>query len=283
MHPEKWRETIELSSLYFKNFKIKNIIGYPHAGNDIFHVEGLHDNNICKAYIKVERQKGADILNEVEIINKLPFEFKPHIIEFSDSNPRYIITKEILGERLSTILGSNDNLESLNYMKKYGAMLAKFHHLKISCNDVKHRSFFDIPKSNYFKKIDLVYVEDFLKNCPPKNKSKCFVHGDFHYANILWKDKEISAVLDYELSGYGIREFDIAWSILLRPSQKFLNTIMEIESFLEGYSQLQSYSKEAFIHYFVLIASRFYEMGDEDYKKSLQKLMECLIGSYKRI
>ena len=41
---------------------------------------------------------------------------------------------------------------------------------------------------------------------------------------ILWNNKKISAVLDWELSGIGNKEFDIAWAIINRPSQKFLKT-----------------------------------------------------------
>lgn len=35
----KWRETIDPFSLKFTNFKLKEILGYPFAGNDVFKQE----------------------------------------------------------------------------------------------------------------------------------------------------------------------------------------------------------------------------------------------------
>lgn len=39
------------------------LIGYPHAGNDVFHVKGIYQQEEIEAYIKVARQLGADIEN----------------------------------------------------------------------------------------------------------------------------------------------------------------------------------------------------------------------------
>ena len=64
-----------------------------------------------------------------------------------------------------------------------------------------------------------------------------FCHGDFHYANILWEEHHISGILDFALSGYGNKEFDIAWALFRRPGQKFLQTEVELQAFLNGYRQ----------------------------------------------
>lgn len=39
LHPDKWSETIDPFTLPFSNFYLVTILGYPHAGNDVFHVE----------------------------------------------------------------------------------------------------------------------------------------------------------------------------------------------------------------------------------------------------
>ena len=39
-------------------------------------------------------------------------------------------------------------------------------------------------------------------------------------------------------SGYGNRDFDIAWALFRRPGQKFMKTEAEQESFLCGYQQV---------------------------------------------
>lgn len=41
-HPEKWRDTIDLFSLPFRNFSLLDVIGYPHEGNDVFQVKGVY-------------------------------------------------------------------------------------------------------------------------------------------------------------------------------------------------------------------------------------------------
>lgn len=73
----------------------------------------------------------------------------------------------------------------------------------------------------------------------------CFCHGDFHYANILWAEHQISGILDFELAGYGNKEFDIAWSVFRRPGQKFLRTEAELQTFLNGYRQFGTCDAEA--------------------------------------
>jgi len=272
--PEKWRATIDPFTLSFSVFKLTSILGYSHAGNDIFYVDGIFDGIPCKAFIKVERQKGADILNEAKTIAEIPYCFVPQVLEYSDSSPKYIVTKEAEGERLSIILGGNENLESLKYMKTYGHTHAMFHGLEISCDKVKHRRFFDVPQHDYFSKHGLEQAEEYLLKSVPSGQAECFMHGDFHYANILWVDETISCVLDYELSGIGIKEFDTAWAIFPRPSQRFLKTKQERELFLGGYSELQSFSRCAFDYYFVLIACYFYSMGDVGYQSEVKKIIE---------
>ena len=39
-HPDKWRDTVDPFTLPYKKFEPLEILGYPHAGNDVFHVKG---------------------------------------------------------------------------------------------------------------------------------------------------------------------------------------------------------------------------------------------------
>lgn len=275
---EKWRETIDPYSLQYKHFKLTEILGYAHAGNDVFYANGIYEGECVKVFIKVEKQNGADIINEVNILKKLPFEYIPHLIEYGVGHNNYIITKEAKGERLSNIVKENTNFESMDYMKKYGEILAKFHTLKIEAEHVKDRKFFNLPTNDYMEKYKLNKLQDYLENHKSINVTNCFIHGDFHYANILWKGDSISCVLDYELSGYGIKEFDIAWAVFLRPGQKFLKTIKEIRCFLDGYLEIQEFDYESFKYYYILITSHFYSMGDEKYRKSVLDLADELMS-----
>lgn len=278
--PAKWRETIDPFTINFKHFKLIEVLGYPHAGNDVFHVRGEYQGESCSAYIKVERQTGANILNEVAVIGQLHFPFIPQVLEYSKTSPRYIITREMPGERLSTLLGANEGYKSLDYMETYGNTLALLHQAEVDCADVVPRRFSERPAHERVARFNLEFAEEFLINHPPTDQTKCFVHGDFHYANLLWLGGQISGVLDFELSGLGIREYDMAWAVLLREGQKFLKTTEERELFLKGYAKKHPFSRIAFDHYLVQIACHFFSFGDEDYQADLMKIIHDVILTY---
>ena len=269
--PDKWRETMDPFSLKFNNFQLKEVLGYPHAGNDVFYVSGLvSEGKETRAFLKVERQKTADIEREVSVLKQLDLPFSPTILDYSFDKPKYLLTKEAEGERLSYILRDNDNMESLRYMEVYGELLAKIHNVKIHSKPVKIRNF--SLSHEFYVHNELEYIEHYLLETKIKD-TKCFIHGDCHYANILWKNYNVSCLLDYELSGYGSREYDLAWALVLRPGQKFLKTEMERKTFLESYNRYHNFSREAFDYYMVLFGMFFYKISpgeqNEDYRDYL--------------
>lgn len=277
--PDKWRETMDPFSLRFNDFYLEKILGYPHAGNDVFYVRGLgKDGQDTTAFLKVERQKTADIEREISIIEKLDLPFLPTIIDYSFDTPKYVLTKEAKGERLSYILGDNENMESLKYMEAYGELLAQIHNVQMESEPTKPRDF-TLPREFYVNN-KLEYIEEYLMETKIQD-TKCFIHGDCHYANILWKDYKVSCLLDYELSGYGSREYDLAWALVLRPGQKFLKTEREREIFLKSYSRYHNYSKEAFNYYMVLFGTFFYRISpgkeNEEYRNALISMIKDII------
>jgi len=275
-HPDKWRETIDLSSISFNQIIIDEVLGYPHAGNDVFHVRIYYQGNKLNAFIKVERQYGADIPNEVNVISSLPLPCVPRILDYSLTEPRYIVTKEAAGKKLSAIVIDNPNIDVKKYLFKQGAMLSELHNLKPECDPVKDRKFFHIPTQEFCDKHNLSNVHLFLVSNQPSEHIKCFVHGDFHYANILWENAEISCILDYELAGLGIREFDMAWSVLLRPGQKYLLSMSEVDAFLQGYNN--SFSTSSFYYWYINIATHFYPLGDKEYQENIKRLIREAIN-----
>ena len=274
VQPEKWRETADPFTLPLESFRLKEVLGYPHAGNDVFYAAGEHEGRPCAAFIKVERQNGADLANEAAVLRRVPYPYMPRLLEYVPGPPACLVTEECEGDRLSVIVKNAGRSEALAYMEPYGAALARLHSLEVPWAEVKHRRFFDLPPEDYLAEHRLEDLAAFLDRHPPEGESRCFVHGDFHYANILWRNGRISAVLDYELSGYGVREFDLAWAVVLRPGQQFLKTAEELERFLEGYGL--AFSFPAFRYYYILAALRFYGMGDEAYRRDLRAVMERL-------
>lgn len=73
-YPDKWRDTIDPFNLPYKVFKPLEIIGYPHAGNDVFYVKGIVDNKEIFAFVKAARQNDANIANEVFILSQFNLE-----------------------------------------------------------------------------------------------------------------------------------------------------------------------------------------------------------------
>ena len=254
--PKKWKETIDPFLIQFNNFKLCKVLGYPHARNDVFYCIGKQNKKKVKCFIKHASKAESDVLHEVETINKLNFDFLPEIIDY-DNCGKFIVTKEIDGERLSYILQKHKKEQSIDYMFEYGKTLAQIHMTKKDFPKVKHRKFFDIPTIEYLKENEIDFIHNYFTTNKPNEINECFCHGDFHYANILWKKKKLVAVLDWELSGIGNKEFDIAWAIINRPSQKFLKTDEEVKKFIEGYQSLNSCNIDYVKYYIILIYSHF--------------------------
>ena len=270
--PKKWKETINPFDLQFKNFKLIKVLGYPHARNDVFYCIGYYKKKKIKCYIKYASKQESSILNEIQIIKALNFDFLPEILDFNE-NGTYILTKEIKGNRLSYILQRKKKEHSIDYMYEYGKTLAKIHLVKKDFPKVKHRKFFDIPSLEYLKENNIEFVFNFL-NKKPKLINECFCHGDFHYANVLWK--KIVGILDWELSGIGNKEFDIAWAIINRPSQNFLKTDEEVLKFIEGYQSITPCNKTLVNYYMILVYSHFISLDKEnlEYKNHVKEFLK---------
>ncbi|MBQ5769685.1 MAG: aminoglycoside phosphotransferase family protein, partial [Clostridia bacterium] len=231
-HPEKWRETIDPFTLNYHAFRPLEVLGYPHAGNDVFHVRGVYQNQEITAYIKSARQKGASIENEVALMRQIESPVVPRILDADFGEHPFSVTSDMPGLRLSVIAGANEDMVSLEYMEEYGEALGKIHSAKIQASPVKDRSYFHVPDDEMLHKHDLMHLKAFFSNAP-RETITVFCHGDFHYANVLWDNHHISAILDFELAGYGNRDFDIAWAIIRRPGQRFLKTKEEQNLFLQ--------------------------------------------------
>lgn len=94
-HPDKWRDNIDPFSLPYKAFKPTEILGYPHAGNDVFHAKGLFDGKEVKAYIKAARQMGSSIEKEVAILSQLRSPMTPTVIDYGFEGTPFSVTLEL--------------------------------------------------------------------------------------------------------------------------------------------------------------------------------------------
>lgn len=73
-----------------------------------------------------------------------------------------------------------------------------------------------------------------------------------------------SILLDFELAGYGNRDFDIAWALFRRPGQKFLKTEVEQKAFLRGYQRTAPCDQEAVKYYMAQCYVYFLQFSGDD-------------------
>lgn len=262
-HPQRWRETCDPFSLPYHDFQPREILGYPHAGNDVFHVRGTVNNRETTAYVKVARQAGAALHNEVHILHQLNAPFFPKVLDYDWEGGHFSVTEALPGLRVSNIVGENEDFSSLAYMEAYGEALALLHKLKLDAPPQADRKFYHRPQKNLLEKLDLLHLDGFFENSPAR-REPVFCHGDFHYANVLWQEQRISAILDFELAGYGDRNFDIAWALFLRPGQKFLKSEKEQRLFLEGYGKSGEVDPHAVMYYMAQCYVYFLDICRDD-------------------
>ena len=276
-HPEKWRETCDPFALPYRHFQPQKVLGYPHAGNDVFHMRGVWRERELTAYVKVTRKSPAGIKNEGTILPQVLSPLTPRVLDWGVGDPAFLVTEELPGQRLSVLTGENRSMESLAYLEIYGRTLSEIHGWHPEAGSVPDRKFLQPPSEETLKRLGLSDLNDFFR-VKPENEHIVFCHGDFHYANVLWQDYQISGILDFELSGYGNRDFDIAWALFVRPGQKFLKTQGEQVEFLRGYAQQGKYDPYAVRYYMAQCYVHFLDIcgADEVYSGYVRRWLREL-------
>lgn len=274
-HPAKWRETCNPLSLSYHDFEPLEILGYPHARNDVFHVLGRHHGVQQEAYVKVSRHPDSAIAYEAALLSQLDDPVFPRVLDIGDAPAAFSVTKALPGERLSVILGDNEGMPSLAYLAEYGAALARLHRLTPDAPSQAERRFYHRPPDDLLDRLALPHLRPFF-SAGPAPSAAVFCHGDFHYANVLWEAGHISAILDLELAGYGNRDFDVAWALFRRPGQRFLTTPEEEQRFLDGYATLGEYNPAAVRYYMAQCYVYFltFRSNDPEYNAYIRRWLE---------
>ena len=281
----KWRESkIDLSKLNLKTIREYKVISYPPAGNDVFDCIGtLNSGESIKFIFKSERGTIANFDNEIKVLKTIKNFPVPKVIETGKvDNFTYIVMNKMDGEKLSDLFEKNKNIDRAKYLFLYGQELAKIHKIKLNWSIAKQRDINDIPTSSVYKNLDNWENEiiRYLEETKPKIIMDTFIHGDFHYGNILWKNYKVSAILDWEYSGIGFKEQDIAWALILRPGQKFMDNVSDYKCFLSGYSSVNvfDYIKlkwcliNGLLHFYLMNRNK----NDNKYLLKLQDLINQL-------
>lgn len=282
---KKWRElSVDPYKIKYKNIKLINIISYLPAGNDVLECLCMYKHRKTNLILKYERSQMADFISELKTINYLNQtsyrNLIPKIIEYGKFEGKtYLVISKKDGRRLTEIF-RDVKVKRKKYIYKYGKSLAEIHSLKPDkFFKAKQRLINDIPKEEKYSKCkELLPFIEYLKKNKPIINYDCFIHGDYHYANILWKHGKISAILDFEYSGLGFKEQDIACAIILRTTQIFMDNKEDIKEFLTGYLSCGNYNKKYLKWCLVNGYCHFYLMNLEnnDYKEKVIKLVNSV-------
>ena len=89
--PKKWKETIDPFSIRFNNFKLQEVLGYPHARNDVFYCKGVVDAHETLCFVKYASKKDSNVAKEIATIKALDFDFLPEIVDHD--NKTFVVTK----------------------------------------------------------------------------------------------------------------------------------------------------------------------------------------------
>lgn len=282
MKYKKFRDLkIDITKVPFTKFSIKEILNYMPAGNDVIEIKTKNNQNYI---IKIERSKMADFLSEFKNINYVKeskYDKLPSIVEFYNKQGiKCLVEEKVKGKRLSEIINSKNKDK---YLYKMGYELAIIHNINCKCelSIAKQRVINQMPYDNLYCKFDGKTDKylNYLKKYDYKKNMDTFIHGDYHYGNILWYNGKVASVLDWEYSGKGHKEQDIAWALCLRPQQKFLNSLEDIKIFLDGYKKLGEYDSKKLKWCLINGYLHFYLMNkDINYKQKIIKLMEIIIN-----
>lgn len=291
----KWREllvdpfALDLGS----HFRLEQVLGYPPGGNDVLLCRGRYKGQPVEFYLKLPRHKDANFANEAAALihlTKTPIP-APRVLAFgqyAETETEFLAITAMPGQRMSGKLAEDHWQPARNniapYLVKIAESLANIHALDLDWQPVNPRTQFFIPTvvdvdnpSEDWLKEQIFWLEE----NKPERSAPCFVHGDHHYANLLWQGGEISAVLDWELCGIGWREFDIACNLLPRPGQQFLNALEQYKVFLDAYRQQQDFDDFSVAWCFCLIATHFLSLRsfweDQAYHAMLRGLCEELL------
>lgn len=280
---EKWRDSlINLDDIKFKNIKIEKIISYPPAGNDVFECIGKYKNKNLDFIIKSERGNFANFKNEIAALERLQtIALVPKVLEHGTiNNHTYIVLSKIDGDKLSDIFREDKTANKNKYLYNYGKELAKIHNFNIKWENAKIRDINNAPCKEKYKDLNKWEKEiiDYLNKNEPNIDNSTFIHGDFHYGNILWNNYSVTGILDWEYAGNGFKEQDIAWALILRPGQEFMDNKNDWDQFLNGYKSLNTYDEKKLKWCLINGMMHFYLMNrdKEDYKQKLANNIKLL-------
>ncbi len=69
--PARWRDCIDPMTLPLRRVHIVEVLGYPHAANQVFYCRAQWDGQTGYCYLKYAAHADANLRNEVRILQQL--------------------------------------------------------------------------------------------------------------------------------------------------------------------------------------------------------------------
>lgn len=217
--------------------------------NEVYFCRGVVDNRNVDFFLKINKNPKIDLKNEEVVLQELRrYDFPIPTMLFSchEKGLSFIALEEIQGTILWDLIDPKrkkyDSDQVHIYLYEYGKWLALIHKLPIKWTPQKRPKLYDfigeeIESDPRFKKSVL-----WLDANRPKNVEKVFVHGDYNTGSVIFDNKKIKGIIDWEFAGEGWKEYDLAWA--LRARQNFLSSKKERDFILQGYQSVGTYNSD---------------------------------------
>lgn len=207
--------------------------------NDVFFCTGEFQGRPVSAYIKAAKRPNLNLANERSVLDRLAATDMPvpRVLWYGNAAREVLVVEAVPGAIIWDCIdprrGSFLESTRLAYLRAYGECLGRIHALPIEWPPQKRSRLCGLIGEEAVDDGRFQRLVSWLRAHPTACGEPVFVHGDFNTASVLVRDGAVSGVVDWEFSGRGWREYDIAWA--LRARTAFLNTEAEREAFLEGY------------------------------------------------
>lgn len=196
-------------------------------------------------YLKINYENNKFIKNEIAVLNKLKeYYVKAPVLLFYENN--YLAIEKISGDEILYLIDPRNLKYNKNMLienlKKYGKALAEVHNLAFNHKKQGRTKLYDFLGDEELYSKEFEKIVKWLEKNRPKKNDIVFTHGDFNTANVFFNNNVISGIIDWEFSGLGWKEYDLAW--ILRARLTFLNTQEEYNAILNGYKKNNEYNPD---------------------------------------
>lgn len=258
------KEILEIT----KRFNLGSITSYKSIKGGLVNFNYILKTNKGKYIVRIvgenSNSKIKHLKIQFEILDFLKKENFPYLIpqplETNNSKKIVNLNKKMMWV-YEMIEGANRDRPNLLQMKQMAKALAIYHkYIKkfkssIIKDDSKKRILEGFKKMEYIKgktesdRLALKY-KDYFKNLFLELKNtnyslkNLFVHGDFDSSNVLFHNKRLNAIIDFDDVSYEPRIFDVAVSLRDSCCTRGRLDIQKSKIFLKEYEKISKLSKK---------------------------------------